>query len=208
MEEIIRRLSAFNPIWIYLSVSGIAFLENLFPPFPSDIIVIFAGSLAGLGAINFTLALFITTIGSTLGFMVMYKVGDWFGVRILETGKLRFIKMESVHRVEGWIRKHGYALIVANRFLTGTRAVVSFIAGMSKLSLTSTTILSFVSALLWNFILLFAGQKLGQNWQLIAFYTETYSKAVTGILLIVLLLVIARYVYRRPKSNNVTPKGG
>ena len=89
MEELIRRLSTLDPFWVYLSLGGIAFLENILPPFPSDVFVVFAGSLVGVGAIDFWWALVFTTIGSTLGFMVMYKVGDWFGLKILETGKLK-----------------------------------------------------------------------------------------------------------------------
>ncbi len=202
MQELIRRLSALDPLWVYLSASGIAFLENIFPPLPSDVLVLFVGSLAGIGTIDFTVALLATTLGSTLGFVVMYKVGDWFGLRILETGRLKFIPVEYVHKIEGWFRKYGYVLIVVNRFLSGTRAVVSFFAGMSELSLTATTILSFVSALMWNFLLLFAGLKLGENWQEVAVYIETYSKAITGILLMVVVLIIVRYVLKRSTANN------
>ena len=206
MEELIRRLSALNPFWVYVSVAGMAFLENIVPPFPSDVIVVFAGSLAGIGTIDFWWALLFTTVGSTLGFMVMYKLGDWFGLKILETGKLKFIPTESVHRVEGWFRKYGYVIIVANRFLSGTRAVVSFFAGMSELKLPNTTLLCFLSALVWNYLLLFAGQKLGQNWKVIFFYMETYSKAVTGIILIVILLFVARFVYKKSNSENNSQK--
>ena len=197
MEELVRRLSTLHTYWIYFTVSGIALLENVFPPLPSDLIVLFVGSLAGIGTLDFTWTLIGTTIGSTLGFVVMYKIGDWFGVRILETGKLRFIPRESVHKVEGWFRRYGYVLIVANRFLTGTRAVISFFAGMSELSLTVSTILSFVSALLWNFLLLFAGQKLGQNWGAIVSYMETYSKIVTSLIVLVLMAAGGRIAYRR-----------
>lgn len=201
VEEIIRRLSALNPVWVYFSVSGIAFLENIFPPIPSDVLVLFVGSLVGIGSVDFTVALFFTTVGSTLGFVVMYKIGDWFGLRILETGRLKFIPVENVHKMEGWFRKYGYVLIVANRFLSGTRAVVSFFAGMSELPLSITTILSFVSALTWNFLLLYGGMKLGQNWQKLAFYIDTYSKAFMGILVIIALLVLARYVLKRSTPN-------
>ena len=202
MEELIQRLSTLDPFWVYLTVGGIAFLENVLPPFPSDVVVVFAGSLVGIGAIDFWWTLLFTTIGSTLGFMVMYKVGDWFGMKILETGRLKFIPKENVHKVEGWFRKYGYVIIVANRFLSGTRSVVSFFAGMSELKLPMTTVLCFLSALVWNFILLFAGQKLGQNWKVVFFYMETYSKAVTGIVLIVIILLVARFVYKKSKSEN------
>lgn len=205
MEELIRRLSTLNPVWVYFTVSGIAFIENIFPPFPSDVLVVFAGSLVGLGTIDFTLALILTSIGSTLGFVVMYKVGDWFGLKILETGKLPFIPTDQVHKVERWFRKYGYFLIVANRFLSGTRAIVSFFAGMSELPLVTTTILSFISALIWNFLLLYAGMKLGENWQLIGSYLAGYSRVVTGILVIVTIVILGRYLYQKSKSHERGP---
>ena len=202
MEELIRRLSALNPVWVYLSVSGIAFLENVFPPLPSDAVVLFVGSLVGVGTLDFTVALIATTIGSTAGFVVMYKVGDWFGLKIIETGKVPFIPVDKVHKVEGWFRKYGYVLIVVNRFLTGTRAVVSFFAGMSELPLTTTTILSFVSALVWNFLLLFAGKELGENWQVIGSYLATYSQGVTLVLVLIVLFLVLSFVYKRLKPGN------
>ena len=45
MEELINGLSAVNPVWVYLAVAGIAYIENIFPPFPSDVVVVFARSL-------------------------------------------------------------------------------------------------------------------------------------------------------------------
>ncbi|MBI3578689.1 MAG: DedA family protein [Ignavibacteriales bacterium] len=205
MEEIIKNLSAISPLWIYIAVAGIAYIENIFPPFPSDVVVVFAGSLIGVGTIDFTAALMLSTVGSTLGFMTMYKIGHWFGDRILEAGKIKFIPRESVLKVEGWFQKYGYWIIIVNRFLSGTRAVVSFFAGMSELSLAKTTILSFLSAMVWNFILLLAGQKLGQNWREIGFYLETYSKTVTAILIVGALLATARYIYKRTNNSAQQP---
>lgn len=205
MEEFIYSLSAISPLWVYVAVASIAYIENIFPPFPSDVVVVFAGSLIGLGTIDFTAVLLCSTIGSTLGFMTMYKIGHWFGNRILEAGKIKFIPKESVLKVETWFRKYGYWMIIANRFLSGTRAVVSFFAGMSELSLAKTTILSFFSAMVWNFILLLAGQKLGQNWREIGYYLETYSKTVSAILLLSALLIAARYIYKRTNNSTQQP---
>ena len=206
MEELIRRLSTLNPFWVYVTVSGVAFIENIFPPFPSDVLVVFAGSLVGLGTIDFTLALILTSIGSTLGFVAMYKVGDWFGIKILETGKIPFIPTDKVHKVERWFRKYGYFLIVANRFLSGTRAIVSFFAGMSELPLMTTTILSFISALIWNFLLLYAGLQLGENWQLIGSYLAGYSRVVTAIVVLIILAVLGRFFYNRSKMHEPDSK--
>ena len=192
MEAVIRKLSELDPVWVYCAVASIAYLENVFPPFPSDVVIVAAGSIAGFGRVQFASILLAATAGSTLGFVTMYKVGDWFGASILAKGRMRFLPTAQVHVVESWFRRYGYWIITANRFLTGTRAVVSLFAGMSELPLGRTTLLSFVSALAWNFILVFAGKKLGENWRDIGVYLDAYGEAITGLLLVAVLFFVAR----------------
>jgi membrane protein DedA with SNARE-associated domain len=208
MEQFVNDLAALNPIWIYCAAGAIAYLENVFPPLPSDVILVAAGSIAALGRVDFSLLLILATIGSTIGFLTMYKVGDWFGVRILEAGKFKYIQLDKVHKVEAWFKKYGYWVVIANRFLAGTRAVISFFTGMSELSLWRTTVLSFLSSLLWNYILLFAGRELGKNWREISFYLMTYGKIVTIILIIGVVILIGRNYYenryRQKSSHNST----
>ncbi len=197
MEELVLRLQSLDPLAVYAAVFGIALIENIFPPSPSDVLVVFAGSLAGVGDVALVPVILCATAGSTVGFVAMYKIGQWFGERILERGKIRFIPVEGVRKVEGWFGRYGYWLIAANRFMSGTRAVISFFAGMSELHLAKTTALSFVSALAWNTILVIAGFTLGKNWSRIGFYLSTYSYIVTAIIVILVLLFLARYLYRR-----------
>ncbi|MBI4417948.1 MAG: DedA family protein [Ignavibacteriales bacterium] len=204
MEHLVERLLDLNPFLIYAVVASIAFIENILPPFPSDVAVVAAGSLVGLGTIGLIPLLAVTTVASTLGFITMYFIGLWFGRRILEQGKIKFLPLESVHRVESWFRIYGYWVIAGNRFLAGTRAVVSFFAGISELSITKTTMLSFVSALAWNSILILSGKALGENWSSLAGYLETYSKAVTGIIVAILAIVLIRFLWRRKRSKIAT----
>lgn len=200
MEDFINNLAQLNPFWIYVAVAGIAYIENIFPPFPSDVIVVAAGSLVGIGTLDFTLALLLATAGSTLGFMTMYKLGDWFGDKFLEKGRIRFIPLDSVHRVEKWFKKYGYWVVVANRFLAGTRAVVSFFAGMSKLPILNATALSFISALAWNFILLYAGKELGENWRSILIYLQAYGQTITIAVIVAAVILVLRYLYMRKRN--------
>lgn len=195
MHEFISSLQSLDPILIYSAVFAIAFIENIFPPFPSDVVVVFAGSLIGIGLVSFLPVLLIATVGSTLGFVAMYKIGEWFGDRILEQGKIKFIPIEAVRKVEAWFNTYGYWIIIANRFLAGTRAVVSFFAGLSELNLSRTMLLSFVSALVWNAILVQAGSYLGKNWEQIGFYLSTYSQIVTGVLIVAVLIIVAKFVF-------------
>ncbi|MCZ6775559.1 MAG: DedA family protein [Ignavibacteria bacterium] len=201
MEDFILQLKSLDPFLIYLAVFSIALIENVFPPSPSDLVIVFAGSLVGIEQVGFAETLFTATLGSAIGFVLMYKIGDWFGDRILEQGKIKFIPLEAVRKVELWFAQYGYGIIIANRFLAGTRAVVSFFAGMSRLNLRKTIALSFLSALAWNSILLFGGFYLGQNWRRIGFYLSTYGQIVTGLIILVVLVLVARFLYKKDNGK-------
>ncbi|MFA5833100.1 MAG: DedA family protein [Bacteroidota bacterium] len=202
VEEIITYLQQLSPFWIYASLFFIAYIENLFPPSPSDLMIVAGGYLVGIGRIDFFTALLISTLGSTTGFMTMYKIGDWFGLKIIETGRIKYFPLESVHKVETWFRKFGYWLIIANRFLSGTRAVVGFFAGMAEVKFIPTAILCFISAFIWNWILVYAGTLVGKNWELIGFYLTTYSQIVTSLLVMAALIGIIIWYQRRGKKND------
>lgn len=197
MEEFIHSLSELDPLWVYAVIFVIAFIENILPPFPSDVVVVFGGSLVAMGKGNFTAALLSATIGSTLGFLVMFSIGRWFGRSIIERGKLPFVSLDALHMAERWFTRYGYGLIVANRFLSGTRAIVSFFAGISNLHTGKTIVLCFVSALVWNSILVYAGSVLGNNWEVVGFYLSTYSQIVTAIIIVAMGFLVLRYFFVR-----------
>ncbi len=201
MHEFLTTLEQVSPVVVYGALFFVAYIENLFPPSPSDVVIVFGGTLIGLGRITFVGGVFFTTIGSTLGFISMYFVGRWFGHHILETGKLKFIPRPAVKRVEGWFQKWGAWIIVVNRFISGTRSVVSFFAGMSELPLPMTVPLCFVSALAWNSLLIYAGYVLGSNWHVIGRYLALYGRVITIGVCIVLAGILVRYFLKRKKSG-------
>ena len=156
----------------------------------------------GAGRVGIVETLLWATAGSTAGFIAMYKIGEWFGVKILEQGKFRFIPADSVRRVDAWFRRYGLWLIIANRFLAGTRAVVSFFAGMAELRLAPTVLLCALSALAWNAVLITGGYYLGNNWRLIGTYLSAYSEGVAFLLILAAAALIARALYRRRQAGS------
>ncbi|MGE5315432.1 MAG: DedA family protein [Acidobacteriota bacterium] len=201
MENFVQFFHQLNPFWVYVTLFGIAFIENIFPPAPSDLMIVAGGSLIGMGEIHFLPALLFASAGSTAGFLVMYKAGEWFGESIVEKDKWTFIPKKGIHTVESWFRKYGYWIIVANRFLSGTRAVVSVFAGLSELDLKKTSALCLVSSLLWNGILVSAGMLLGENWHLIGLYLATYSQFITAALAVIVVVSLFIWLYRRSKNS-------
>jgi membrane protein DedA with SNARE-associated domain len=199
LNELFQTLLNLDPTWVYLAIFAVALIENIFPPAPSDVLVVIGGALAAMEKGNLLYAYFAGTIGSTCGFIIMFYIGKWFGHRILEQGKIKFIKRDALHKFEHWFQKYGFGLIIANRFLTGTRAVVSFFAGVSELNFKITTILSFVSSSLWYGILIYAGYSLGQHWERVGSYLKTYSIAISLLITLVIIASVIRYFYKKNK---------
>ena len=197
MDSILDFLVDLSDVWIYIAIFFIAYIENVFPPSPSDVVVLFAGSLVGIGRLDFIIVAGAAIVGSTTGFMTMYAIGHWFGDKIVGTGKLKFIPLQHVQKVETWFQRYGYWVVIVNRFLAGTRAVVSFFAGLSKLNLVVTTILSFLSATVWNLALVGSGNIVGKNWRTIGEVITTYSQAITAIILLVIAVWLIRLFVRR-----------
>ncbi len=201
LETLLHFMRSLDPWLIYALLFLVAYIENIFPPSPSDMVVVFGGSMIGLNIIRPFPALAWSTLGSTLGFITMYGVGLWFDRAIVGKRHPKFLPEASIKKVEEWFVKHGLWIIVANRFLAGTRAVVSFCAGMSKLNFVETTLLSLVSALAWNAALLTGGYFLGQNWERIGVYLNAYSQLVTGIIVLVILIAAGNYFLKQRRRK-------
>jgi membrane protein DedA with SNARE-associated domain len=201
LEQFIDTLISLNPLWIYVVAFAIAYIENIFPPFPSDIILVAAGYLCAAGRVDFLIVLLLSTFGSATGFVTMYKIGSWFGLKVLETEKFKFLQLEKIHKVEAWFQRYGYLVVVVNRFLAGTRAVIAFFAGISHLSFWKTTALACISSFVWNVILLFAGRSLGSNWRAISPYLETYGKIMLIIALVIILAIMSFGYIKKMKEQ-------
>lgn len=200
-EDILTQISTFSPVWIYITLFFFAFIENVFPPSPSDVLLVVGGTLIGTGAINFILALAFATFGSITGFMLMFYIGSTVDKKVIHSGRFRFIPINTIEKVEIWFRKYGYFVIVANRFMPGTRAVISFFAGISNLDPKRTITLCFVSALLWNAILLYLGFVFGDNVAIVDEYLTTYRNIVIVLTVIVVLFFIIRLFFRKRKTT-------
>ena len=75
LEHAISLIEHLSPVWIYFVLFFFSFIENIFPPSPSDVVVVFGASLitAASGEISFLPVLLITSLGSSFGFMLMHR---------------------------------------------------------------------------------------------------------------------------------------
>jgi len=192
-------MSDLNPLLIYFVLFFFAFIENIFPPSPSDVVVVVGASLIATTSLEFIPVLLITSFGSSTGYMLMYLMGKLFGEKIIRSGKISFITQEGLSNTDIWFNKWGYKLILANRFLPGTRSVISFFTGVYELEVLKTFVLATISAFVWNVLIIYVGMLLGNNIEVIDYYLATYSTIGISISVVVILFFTIRYFLRKKK---------
>ena len=201
-EDILNNISNFTPFWIYVTLFLFAFVENVFPPSPSDLVVVIGGSLVSTGVINFIPILLLTTIGSVIGFMVLFYIGSTVDRKVVHSGKFKYIPVDAIDKVELWFKKYGNYVILANRFLPGTRSVISFFAGMSMMDAKKTILLATISAFVWNAIIIYLGYIFGNNVSVVDKYLSTYSNIAIAISIGVALVFIIKFILSKKKNSS------
>ena len=198
-QELIQWIQALPPLSIYVVFFLVAYFENIIPPIPGDVLVAFGGYLAAESIVGLLPILILTTVASVIGFMNMYWLGSHWGDQIKKQEErfwlMKFIPLKYMNRVRNWMGKWGLGVVMANRFLAGTRSVISLTAGISHTAIPGTIISSTISSLLWNAILLGFGWVVHENWQIIGNYLSIYGRVILVILfgIIIIKLLVSRY---------------
>jgi|ERR1035437_549133 membrane protein DedA with SNARE-associated domain len=201
IEHILNYIAQLTPFWLLIALTFFSYFENIFPPSPSDLVVVIGGSLIGKGVISFFPTLALTTLGSVAGFMTIYYIGSTLDKKVVKAHKLKFISTEGIEKVEAWFAKYGYWVVLANRFMPGTRSVISLFTGLSELEVKRTIILSTISAFGWNAIILYLGMIFGNNVKKVDKLLETYSDIILAITAAAVILYIVRFFIQKKKKQ-------
>lgn len=209
-QELVQWIQTLPPLSIYAVFFLVAYFENILPPVPGDVLVAFGGYLAAESIIDLFPVYILTTVASVIGFMTMYWLGSHWGVQIEEQKErfwlIKFIPLKYMNKVRKWMGKWGLGVVLANRFLAGTRSVISLTAGISHTAVTGTVLSSTISSLLWNGILLGAGWIVHENWHIIGDYLSIYGRVILAIVIgfIIIRLLMSRYRNKSQHNSDET----
>jgi len=189
-----------NTYLAYTMLFVSAFVENVFPPVPGDTVTLIGAYFVGTGHLNYFGVLMSTTAGSVVGFMALFFVASWLEWRVVEKYNFKWVKRTHIDRVQEWFRKYGYRVILINRFLSGVRSVISITAGLSKLRVSAVFLLSFLSALVWNGLIIAAGAFIGDNWQDIERSLKLYNQIIIiGLSIVAVAYLMYFFIYKKKR---------
>jgi membrane protein DedA with SNARE-associated domain len=179
---------------VLLVLGAAAFVEYVFPPFPGDTVVVVGAVWAVRAEQGFAGVLLAVTLGALLGTVV-----DWYAGRRAATqlGRLSERRRGQVDRLVEGFQRYGPALLVANRFVPGVRALFFVAAGVANLRLSAVVAWATLSAALWNGVLLGLGAWVGWNLEALLGAVRQVGLGVAGLLVVLGLGAWAVWSWRR-----------
>jgi membrane protein DedA with SNARE-associated domain len=191
----------------YWGIGLLMFLENLFPPIPSELIMPLAGFTIAQGKMTFVPALAAGVIGTMLGALPWFYLGRYLGEDRLKNwlnryGKWLGISGEEIDKTQRWFYRHGTKAVFFGRFVPGIRTLISLPAGFSDMRFPQFLIYSTLGTLGWTFLLTYAGFLLGNNYTLVEEYVGPLAKIALGIVLLVFAAWLIQHQRKRRPNRN------
>ncbi|KZE19020.1 DedA family protein [Brevibacterium casei] len=199
----VRIMETLGPI----GVGFLVFLDNIFPPIPSELVLPLAGFTASRGQLSLVLAIVFATIGSVVGAVLLYAIGRWIGLdRIVRVAvKMPLVDVADVHKTVSWFDRHGDKAVFFGRMIPIFRSLISIPAGMRAMPMVKFILLTAAGSTIWNTVLIVAGFLLGENWSIVETYAGYFQTLVIAVVVIaVVVWIVLKVRSRRRRSRAET----
>ncbi|EAD6863402.1 DedA family protein [Listeria monocytogenes] len=190
----------------YIGIFVLIMVENLFPPIPSEIILTFGGFMTTVTSLNVVMVIIVATLGSVVGAILLYKVASYFGKErltkiVLKYGRILRLKESDIERAESFFLKYGSWAVFLCRMIPLIRSLISIPAGMTKMKMSRFLILTTAGSLLWNTVLIGLGAVLGESWNEIVVFMDSFSTIIYSVIAILVVVGLGFFFRARFKKN-------
>ena len=204
-EFIINIMNSYGYIGVFLLI----LLENIFPPIPSELILLFGGFMTTYTKLNIIGMIISSTLGSLIGALLLYKIGTIFSkekLKILISGKLgRVLKLKNsdIDNANKWFTNEGKKTVFFGRFIPLIRSIISIPAGINKMNISKFITYTLLGSIIWNLVLIILGHIVGRNWKAILKIFKLYSRFSLLLLFILLIILIIKLYKNKSKEKNI-----
>lgn len=189
----------------YTGIVFLMFLENVFPPIPSELIMPLAGYVAASGKLTLVGVTIAGMVGSVLGALPLYYAGRRLGMKRVcrfadRHGHWITLSTEDVSRAKGWLDRHGAVAVFFCRLIPGVRSLVSIPAGIARMNLALFLACTALGTGIWAGLLAWLGYFLGSRFSVVA---EVLDPVAAGVFALIALVYVWRVIVRwrrRPRS--------
>ena len=192
----------------YIGICLLIFIENLFPPIPSELILTFGGFMTINTTMTIIGVIIASTIGSVVGAIVLYYIGKILNkerlIKIVTSkyGKLLRVKPKDIESADKWFDEKGNKTVFFCRFIPVVRSLISIPAGMSEMPIVKFLVYTTVGSAIWNTALVLVGAFAGDKKDYILNIIDNLSNVI--LILLVILFVVIVYKFYKSKFRKKT----
>ena len=196
----------------YFGIFFLIFVENIFPPIPSEVVLLFGGFMTTYSKLSVPFMVLFSTLGSVAGAIVLYYIGKILNKDRLKKivagkiGKVLRLKVNDIEKAVCWFDTKGNKTVFFCRFIPVVRSLISIPAGMSEMSMSKFLLYTFAGSSIWNTVLLIIGNRVGNNWKDILYIMNQYSHLVLILLILALIIFLFYFCIFRSKKKKRTFK--
>ncbi len=183
--------------WFVLLISLAESLVVVGSIVPGATVVVLAGFLSAQGYLDIGALIWFAAIGAILGDGISYYLGTK-GTKFFKHEN-KYLKISHLEKGKEFFKKHGNKSIFFARFLGFIRAILPFIAGLSKMDLKIFLFWNITSAFVWSASHLLLGYFFGASLGLIEGWISRVG--IFLIILAVLFFLVWLIVKYRKKIN-------
>lgn len=189
----------------YFGIFFLIVVENIFPPIPSEVILLFGGALTNYTRLEVFEVILYSTLGSLVGAYILYIIGNLLNKDRLKKivsgkiGKILKLKIDDIDKADLWFNENGNLAVFFCRFIPIVRSLISIPAGMSSMPIFKFTIYTIIGTIIWNTVLVSLGSIMGENWSKIVFIFKDYSIVIKVILISLVIFTIFKIYFKRKK---------
>ena len=210
LPELIGQAVEANQWLGYTAIGAAMFLENLFPPIPSELIMPLGGFYVQQGQLSFIPVVLAGLIGTVIGTLPWYGIGRLINEQRIEQwlerhGRWIGISAEELARSRRWFSRYGTALVFWGRSVPGIRTLISVPAGIELMPMVPFLIWTTAGSLIWTLLLTIAGMVLGEGYSNVEVWIDPVSKVIkVGLVVAVLAggIWLALRIWRRRQSSD------
>ncbi len=189
-----------------IGIAVLMFLENVFPPIPSELIMPLGGFNAAAGREHLLAVIVAGSIGSLAGALFWYWIGRRLGTQRLKRlaarhGRWLTILPDDLDRSNDWFIRHGGSAVLIGRLIPTVRTFISVPAGVARMPMASFLAYTTVGTVSWTTVLAMAGYLLQAQYGLVAGWLDPVSTAVVAGIVGVYVWRVATYGRRKRRKG-------
>jgi membrane protein DedA with SNARE-associated domain len=190
-------LNSLVASWGLIAIFVTMAAESAGIPISSEIVVPLGGYLASQGKLNFAMVVAVSSVANLVGSLIAFYLARRYGERVVlsRAGRLLGLSRGHLRLANRFLGRFGLWAVFVGRLLPVVRTYISFPAAISKMGYVWFSVATLAGAIPWNFVLAYAGFKLGQHYETVS--ATLHPFVVPIAILVVILLAVAWWFGRK-----------